>query len=202
MPIDPNDIPTLDPPGTPQSTPAPIGQRFAPGTMLASRYRIVSRVGKGGMGEVFRADDLVLGQSVALMFLPETARGNHNLLTRFYEEVRIAREISHANVWGNAVARDGRRFRFEGGAASRDRDRPVMMVRVMIYGYCIGEVISRQIEKRTYEDVAFRYLSADEHPHYTTINEFRKRHFESAGGIVPAGSETVVRWEEDPAALF
>src|SRR5262245_28715307 len=66
--------------------------------MLASRYRIVSRVGKGGMGEVFRADDLVLGQSVALKFLPETAGGNQNLLTRFYEEVRITREISHANV--------------------------------------------------------------------------------------------------------
>jgi serine/threonine-protein kinase len=50
------------------------------------------------MGEVFRADDLVLGQSVALKFLPETARGNENLLARFYEEVRITREISHANV--------------------------------------------------------------------------------------------------------
>ena len=61
--------------------------------MLATRYRIVSRVGKGGMGEVFRADDLVLGQSVALMFLPETARGNQNLLTRFYEEVRITRAM-------------------------------------------------------------------------------------------------------------
>ena len=104
MPIDPNDIPTLDSPETPQSTPAPLGQRFAPGTMLAGRYRIVSRVGKGGMGEVFRADDLVLGQSVALKFLPETARGNQNLLTRFYEEVRITREISHPNESGNSMS--------------------------------------------------------------------------------------------------
>jgi serine/threonine-protein kinase len=98
VPIDPNDIPTFDLPETARSMPVPANQRFAPGTMLASRYRIVSRVGKGGMGEVFRADDLVLGQSVALKFLPETARGNQNLLTRFYEEVRITREISHANV--------------------------------------------------------------------------------------------------------
>src|SRR5438876_705334 len=52
---------------------------------------------------------------------------------------------------------------------------PVMMVRLLIYGYSIGVVSSRQIEKRTYEDVAFRYLSADEHPDHTTINEFRKR---------------------------
>jgi transposase len=60
---------------------------------------------------------------------------------------------------------------------------PVMMVRVLIYSYCIGVVSSRQIEKRTYEDVAFRYLSADEHPDHTTINEFRKRHLKALEGL-------------------
>src|SRR5713101_9431027 len=50
------------------------------------------------MGEVFRADDILLGQPVALKFLPESATGNVNLLTRFYDEVRIARQITHANV--------------------------------------------------------------------------------------------------------
>jgi serine/threonine-protein kinase len=73
-------------------------QRFPPGTLIASRYRVISRLGKGGMGEVFRADDLILGQPVALKFLPEQATGNVNLLTRFYEEVRIARQVTHANV--------------------------------------------------------------------------------------------------------
>jgi hypothetical protein len=72
--------------------------RFEPGSLIASRYRIISRLGKGGMGEVFRADDIVLGQPVALKFLPESAKGNANLLTRFYNEVRIARQITHANV--------------------------------------------------------------------------------------------------------
>src|SRR5258708_21031541 len=73
-------------------------QRFPPGTVIVSRYRVISRLGKGGMGEVFRADDLILGQPVALKFLPEQATGNVNLLTRFYDEVRIARQVTHANV--------------------------------------------------------------------------------------------------------
>jgi len=50
------------------------------------------------MGEVFRADDLILGQPVALKFLPQEAKGNLNLLKRFYDEVRIARQIAHKNV--------------------------------------------------------------------------------------------------------
>jgi serine/threonine protein kinase len=50
------------------------------------------------MGEVYRADDLVLGQPVALKFLPEAASGNEELLTRFRNEVRTARRVSHSNV--------------------------------------------------------------------------------------------------------
>jgi serine/threonine-protein kinase len=73
-------------------------QRFPPGTLIASRYRVVARLGKGGMGEVFRADDLILGQTVALKFLPEAAASNPSLLARFYDEVRIARQVTHPNV--------------------------------------------------------------------------------------------------------
>jgi len=50
------------------------------------------------MGEVYRAHDLTLGQEVALKFLPEAATRNPSALTRFYNEVRIARQVTHPNV--------------------------------------------------------------------------------------------------------
>ena len=72
--------------------------RFVPGTLLGGRYRIIALLGRGGMGEVYRATDLALGQSVALKFLPEEAARDQRLLERFHAEVRIARQVSHPNV--------------------------------------------------------------------------------------------------------
>ena len=54
-----------------------------------------------------------------------------------------------------------------------------MMVRVLLYGYCRGLVSSRKIQRATYEDVAFRYLSADTHPDQATIAAFRQRHLDA-----------------------
>ena len=72
--------------------------RFEPGHRLGKRYRIVALIGRGGMGEVYRADDLELGQSVALKFLPERIASNPEALQRFRNEVRTARQVTHANV--------------------------------------------------------------------------------------------------------
>lgn len=83
---------TSDQPVQPES-----GLRFAPGQILANRYRIVAALGKGGMGEVYRADDLTLGQSIALKFLPERLL-DPSRLARFRQEVASARQVSHTNV--------------------------------------------------------------------------------------------------------
>ncbi len=72
--------------------------RFAPGTVLDGRYRITGLLGRGGMGEVFRADDLRLGQAVALKFLPKPLATDTRRLAQFHNEVRTARQVSHPNV--------------------------------------------------------------------------------------------------------
>ena len=96
------DAPTYPPPRKPPSSRQASHSshdegRFAPGTLIAERYRIISMLGRGGMGEVFRAHDLTLGQPVALKFLPESMI-DKSMLERFRNEVRIARRVSHPNV--------------------------------------------------------------------------------------------------------
>ena len=83
----------------PVSSHAPVDTaRFTPGTLLAGRYRIIAPLGKGGMGEVYRADDIRLGQPVALKFLPAALASDKERLERLVDEVRIGRQISHPNV--------------------------------------------------------------------------------------------------------
>jgi serine/threonine-protein kinase len=86
--------------------------QFAPGSIVAGRYRLVALLGRGGMGEVYRADDLTLGQPVALKFLAAGVAVDDARLAQFHNELRIARQVSHKNVCrlydlGDA---DGRRF--------------------------------------------------------------------------------------------
>src|SRR4051794_18614926 len=74
------------------------GARFETGRILAERYRIIGLLGRGGMGEVYKAEDLKLKQIVALKFLPEAIATDGASLARFQNEVRITRQISHPNV--------------------------------------------------------------------------------------------------------
>ena len=92
-------------------------------------------------------------------WLPE----NH--LARFIAELTDGLDLSE--IYGFYGRRDGR-----GKAAYH----PVMMVRMLLYGYCVGVMSSRRMERASYEDVAFRYLAADQHPDHDTVASFRQQH--------------------------
>ena len=72
--------------------------RFPAGTVLAGRYRILGLIGRGGMGEVYRAFDQILNQAVALKFVVAAGELDEAALNRFRNEVRVARQVSHPNV--------------------------------------------------------------------------------------------------------
>src|SRR5262249_22537684 len=74
----------------------PVGG-LTPGSMIAGRYRIIGLLGRGGMGEVYRADDVRLGQTVALKFLPREMWADAVWRERLFAEVRITRQLSHPN---------------------------------------------------------------------------------------------------------
>jgi hypothetical protein len=83
-----------DPPAANPSAPA---ARLEAGVLIGGRYRIEALLGRGGMGEVYRAADQTLGEVVALKILPEAARDPVRLRL-FMGEVRVARRITHPNV--------------------------------------------------------------------------------------------------------
>jgi len=121
------------------------------------------------MGKSFRSDDL--NQSLLLPpslhdWLPE----NH--LARFLVDVVETLDLSA--IYASYDEKDGR------GLSAY---APAMMVRVLLYGYATGIYSSRKIQAKTFEDVAFRFLSADEHPDHSTLAEFRKRHLQALAGL-------------------
>ena len=81
---------------TPVGSAAP--RLFDAGTIVAGRYRMVAPIGRGGMGEVYRADDLVISQPVALKFLPSAFGNNPAWLERLLRELRLARRVTHPNI--------------------------------------------------------------------------------------------------------
>jgi serine/threonine-protein kinase len=107
-------VPTTGAPPTKMETHPESGKRvwLTPGTILAGRYRIVSFLSRGGMGDVYRAEDLTLGHPVALKFLPPTLASDPVERERFLAEVRITRQLSHPNICRvyDIAKSDGRYF--------------------------------------------------------------------------------------------
>jgi transposase len=121
------------------------------------------------MGKSFLSDDV----NQSLLFPPslhDWLPEGH--LARFLVDVVSALDLSA--IYASYDEKDGR---------GQSAYAPAMMVRVLLYGYATGVYSSRKMEARTYEDVAFRYLSADAHPDHDTFAEFRKRHLEALAGL-------------------
>jgi len=89
-------------------------------------------------------------------------------LARFVADVM--NELDLSSIYAKYERSDGR------GLAAY---HPVLMARLLLYGYCIGITSSRKIEQATYDNVAFRYLSADQHPDHDTLAAFRQEHVEA-----------------------
>jgi transposase len=71
----------------------------------------------------------------------------------------------------------------DGSQGGQPPYEPRMMVSLLLYAYCVGVPSSRKIEQATYDQVAFRFLSADQHPDHDTISEFRRRHLKALAGL-------------------
>lgn len=93
-------------------------------------------------------------------------------LARFVADVM--NELDLTAVYAEYERKDGR------GLSAY---HPLLLARLLLYGYCTGVTSSRRIEKATHDDVAFRYLAADQHPDHDTIADFRRQHLEALAGL-------------------
>lgn len=71
----------------------------------------------------------------------------------------------------------------EGDLRGRPPYHPALMIKLLIYGYSIGKMSSRKLEQATYDNVAFRVLTCNQHPDHDSIAQFRKRHLPALGRL-------------------
>ena len=82
----------------PIAAPSQFTRTLADGDVVAERYRITKLMGRGGMGEVYEAHDLLLKEDVALKTLRGDLAGDETILQRFQKEIALARKVTHPNV--------------------------------------------------------------------------------------------------------
>ena len=116
------------------------------GSLIAGKYRIVEEIGRGGMGIVYKAEDIRLQRTVALKFLPPELAGSADLKERFLIEARAAAALSHSNICvihevGESEERSFMAMEYIEGETLRDRlkSRPLTVREVLAFA---GQIAS------------------------------------------------------------
>jgi serine/threonine protein kinase/tetratricopeptide (TPR) repeat protein len=138
-PISPRNVPGSDPESASSSAPAQ-SQSFVPGDLVAERFRVIRFVARGGMGEVYEAEDIELRERVALKSIRSELLHDGRVLDRFKREVHLARKVTHPNV-----CRIFDLFRQPASAPGGDSHGPVAFVAMeLLEGETLAEFLHRQ----------------------------------------------------------
>jgi tetratricopeptide (TPR) repeat protein/tRNA A-37 threonylcarbamoyl transferase component Bud32 len=118
----------------------PVAPAFAPGTLLAERFRVVRFIAQGGMGEVYEAEDLELRDRVALKTISHAVADDERAMERFRREVQLSRRVTHANVC--------RIFDiFRQRIASPDPARPDVEIAFLTMELLSGETLAQRLDR-------------------------------------------------------
>src|SRR5437588_2092663 len=117
------------------STPSQVRQRFSSGELLADRFKIIRFIAAGGMGEVYEADDLELGEHVAIKAIHSEVLEKPNAIAQFKREVHLARKVTHPNV-----CRIFDLFRHDQGSEGSDAET-VFVSMELLHGRTLAQTI-------------------------------------------------------------
>lgn len=164
--------------------------RLEPGQSVGGRYRLIQRIGSGGMADVWSADDSMLGREVALKFLHERFAQDEQFVERFRREAQAAAGLQHPNVVGvyDRGEHDGRHWiamEYVQGASLKD---------LITRGLSIGESV--EIIRQVLAGVKFAHergiVHRDLKPHNVMVDaEGRARVTDF--GIARAGASEITQ---------
>ena len=113
------------------------------GTTLA-HFKITGKLGEGGMGEVYRAEDSKLGREVAIKVLPELVAGDAERMARFEREAKLLAALNHPNIGAIYSLESAGRAGASPGPKAQDPGPPIhFLVLELIEGESLSEMLAR-----------------------------------------------------------
>ena len=119
---------------------APGTPVFRTGDIVAFRFRIVRYLAKGGMGELYEAEDLELHERIALKTILSHISNDERTIVRFKREVHLARQVTHPNV---CRIYDVFRHRYTGARSDRPADEVVFLAMELLHGETLADKLRR-----------------------------------------------------------